>query len=153
MWALPGPHWHHAQAGDPGEQMNLNKGEQDGGTPGPRNHFQPPLSGPSSPIEAEPGPPSLWTLWQRPQRAGSGVLRHQPLQEKPWQSLDHRIPDLKPLPSSICTLLPAPQPPAPGPQGADSLHACGRRQNQGSELEGGQHSQERVRKQASSNPS
>lgn len=53
------------------------------------------------------------------------------------------VTDLKPLPHSICTLQ-APHPPAPGPQGADSLHACGQRQNQGSEREGGQRGPERA---------
>lgn len=92
--------------------MSLNKGEQGGGTPGPRNHFKPPLSGPSSPIEAEPGPPSLWTLWQRPQRAGSGVLRHQLCKKshgRAWTT-EFQTSSRFPLASAPSSLPPSPQP-------------------------------------------
>lgn len=82
----------------------------------------------SAPTEAEPGPPCLGSLWQRLQRASSSVLPHQPRKEKPWQGQGRRVPDLKPLPYSICPLRRTPllQPQGLREQIPDMLVAGGR---------------------------
>lgn len=101
-----------AQGGNPGKQMGLNKGEQDGDAPGPRNHLQPPLSCSFPPTEAKPGPPSLWTLWQRPPRAGSRSFCTSPCKRSHGRdrTTEFQTSSHFPVASAPSLLLPIPQP-------------------------------------------
>lgn len=154
-WALLGHCWHLSQAGNPGKQVRMNKGEQDGGLLHSRMHQAQEITlSHTSPASRHPPRPSqdllLWGPFGKGYRGPVPAFFPTSLRKKPWQGQDRRVPDLKPLPCSICTL---PCPPSSSPWASGSRFLTCLRQNQGSELEGGQHSQESVRKQASSNPS
>lgn len=139
-WALLGHYQHLSQAGNPGKLVRMNKGEQGGELLSSLHQAQEVTSNHTSSASPLPPRPRQGLLPLGPFGKGSRgqVPEFFPasLRKEPWQGQDRRVPDLKPLPCSICTLPCPPHPLAPGPQGADSLHACGQRQNQGSELEG-----------------